>query len=291
MSPHLEKQHKQPPPPQEQDLPGSEEAMNPQPLDEDPEYRASGKLEGKVAIITGGDSGIGRAVAILFAKEGADVCIAYLDEHEDAENTAARLRELGRRVLTIAGDIGDPEVCQRIVDETLSTLGRIDILVNNAAEQLEIKGVEDLTPDQVERTFRTNIFGFFYLTRATLPHLKEGATIINTTSVQAYDPSPHLMDYACTKSCILSFTRSLAKELAEKKIRVNAVAPGPIWTPLIPASFSRDRVEKFGNSTLLQRPGQPAEVAPGYVFLASAADSSFVTGQVVHTNGGSGMFS
>jgi NAD(P)-dependent dehydrogenase (short-subunit alcohol dehydrogenase family) len=265
--------------------------MRPQPVDEDPNYPASGKLKGKVAIITGGDSGIGRAAAILFAKEGADVCIVYLNEHEDAKKTASRLRDLGRRAITLAGDIADPGFCERIVRDTLSAFGQIDILVNNAAEQKEISGILDLTPDQVERTFKTNIFGFFYLTRATVPHLKQGASIINTTSVQAYDPKPYLMDYACTKAAILSFTRSLARELAEKQIRVNAIAPGPIWTPLIPASFSKEHVEEFGNSTLMKRPGQPAEVAPGFLFLASAADSSFVTGQVLHVNGGSGMFS
>lgn len=291
MSSRLAKKHKKSPPPQEQELPGSQEAMRPEPLDEMPDYRASGKLQGQVAIVTGGDSGIGRAVAILFAKEGADVCIAYLSEHEDAKTTERRIRELGRHSLSLAGDVADPKFCEQIVRKTRSAYGRIDILVNNAAEQKELKGIEDLTPDQVERTFRTNIFAYFYLTRAVLPHLKKGAAIINTTSVQAYDPSPSLMDYACTKAAILNFTRSLATELAEKEIRVNAVAPGPIWTPLIPASFSKEHVAEFGNTTLLKRPGQPAEVAPSFLFLAAAVDSSFVTGQVLHVNGGSGMFS
>lgn len=287
----IAKEHEKPPPPQVQEFPGSEEAMQPKPLFEDPDYRPSGKLHGKVAIITGGDSGIGRAVSILFAKEGADVCIAYLNEHTDANKTANRVRELGRKAVTFAGDIAEPEFCERLVRETLRCMGRVDILVNNAAEQTSIRGIEDLVPQQVERTFGTNLFGFFYLTRACLPHLKEGSAIINTTSIQAYSPSPHLMDYACTKAAILNFTRSLANQLAEKRIRVNAVAPGPIWTPLIPATFSADHVAEFGNRTLLKRPGQPAEVAPSFLFLAASGDSSFITGQVLHPNGGQGMFS
>jgi NAD(P)-dependent dehydrogenase (short-subunit alcohol dehydrogenase family) len=278
-------------PPQEQELPGSEAAMQPRPLDEDRNYRPSGKLAGKAALITGGDSGIGRAVAILFAKEGADIAIVYLNEHQDAEGTAQRVRELGRKVFTCAGDIADPEFCERVVRESVAALGRIDILVNNAAEQRAIRGIEDLSPAQVERTFGTNIFGFFHITRALLPHLQAGAAIINTTSVQAYDPDPYLMDYACTKAAILNFTRSLAKELAARKIRVNAVAPGPIWTPLIPASFSAEHVANFGKSTLMKRPGQPSEVAPSFLFLASSLDSSYVTGQVIHPNGGSDMVS
>jgi NAD(P)-dependent dehydrogenase (short-subunit alcohol dehydrogenase family) len=289
--PAITKTHAKPPPPQEQELPGSQEAMKPKPLDEDLAYVPSGKLKDKVAIITGGDSGIGRAVALLFAKEGAHVCIVYLNEHEDAKKTAERVRQLERRAILQAGDLGDAKFCNRVVKQTIDEFERLDILVNNAAEQYEIKGVEDLNPEKVERTFRTNIFSMFYLTKAALPHLKEGAAIINTTSIQAYDPAPYLMDYACTKAAILNFTRSLAQEVAEKKIRVNAVAPGPIWTPLIPASFSADHVGKFGKDTLLKRPGQPAEVAPSYVFLAANSDSSFITGQVIHVNGGSGMFS
>lgn len=279
------------PPRQRQTMPGSEADMEPRPMDEDPGYCASGKLKGKCAMITGGDSGIGRAVAILFAKEGADVAIVYLNEHKDAEYTVNRIRDLGRKALKFAGDIADPGFCQRAVRDTLTEFGHIDLLVNNAAEQKEISGIDELDPKQVERTFRTNIFGFFYLTRAVLPHLQQGSSIINTSSVQAYDPEPYLMDYACTKAAILSFTRSLAKELAERKIRVNAVAPGPIWTPLIPASFSADHVAKFGQNTALKRPGQPAEVAPCFVFLASALDSSFITGQTLHPNGGSKMVS
>jgi NAD(P)-dependent dehydrogenase (short-subunit alcohol dehydrogenase family) len=264
--------------------------MQPQPVYEDSEYRASGKLAGKVALITGADSGIGRAVAVLFAKEGADVCVAYLNEHHDAEVTVGRVTEIGRRALKVAGDIGDPVYCEQLVQRTVEVYGKIDILVNNAAEQAEISGVAALNPSQVEGTFQTNLFGFIYLTRAALPHLREGGSVINTTSVQAYAPKPYLMDYACTKAGILSFTRSLAKELAPK-IRVNAVAPGPIWTPLIPSSFSAEHVAEFGKNTLLKRPGQPVEVAPCFLFLACNADSSFITGQVLHPNGGSEMFS
>jgi NAD(P)-dependent dehydrogenase (short-subunit alcohol dehydrogenase family) len=272
-------------------MPGSEAAMRPQPLDEDPAYRGSDKLKGKSALITGGDSGIGRAVALLFAKEGADVSIVYLKEHEDADATVSRVRQLGRKALKHAGDIGDPQFCEQVVRETLAAFGNVDILINNAAEQTEIAGIEDLTPEQVERTFRTNIFGFFYMTRALVPHLHEGAVIINTASVQAYDPEPYLMDYACTKAAIVNFTRSLAKQLITRQIRVNAVAPGPIWTPLIPASFSRDHVANFGMRTPMKRPGQPAEVAPSFLFLASSLDSSYVTGQTIHPNGGSEMVS
>ncbi|MCD6048724.1 MAG: NAD(P)-dependent oxidoreductase, partial [Verrucomicrobia bacterium] len=242
-----------------------------------------------VAIITGGDSGIGRATAILFAKEGADLCLVYLNEHQDAEKTARRIEELGRRVIKIAGDIGDPTFCRQVVGDTLEKFHRIDILINNAAQQKEITGVVDLDPAQLERTFQTNLFGFIHLTRATLPHLRKGASIINTTSIQALYPQPYLMDYACTKAAILNFTQSLAKELAEKGIRVNAVAPGPIWTPLIPSTFSAKHVENFGKNTLLKRPGQPAEVAPSFLFLASEADSSYMTGQVLHPNGGSNL--
>lgn len=278
-------------PPQEQDRPGSHEQMRPQPLDEDKDYVPSGKLKGKKAIVTGGDSGIGRAVAILFAKEGADVCIVYLNEHKDAEQTVKRLKDLGMRAVKFDGDLADPVFCEQVVEQTIAAFGGIDILVNNAGEQDEVSGVEELTPEHVERIFRTNVFGFFYLTKAALSHLKEGAAIINSTSIQAYEPSPGLMDYACTKAAILNFTRSLAKQLAPKKIRVNAVAPGPIWTPLIPSTFSGDDMKSFGQKTLFQRPGQPAELAPAYLFLATESDSSFVTGQVLHVNGGQGMFS
>jgi NAD(P)-dependent dehydrogenase (short-subunit alcohol dehydrogenase family) len=286
---HLPSSHRKPPPPQKQKLPGAQKKMRPQPIDEDSTRKPSGRLLDKVAIVTGGDSGIGRSVALLFAHEGTDVCIVYLEEHDDAKETAARIKQLGRSAILCAGDIGQPEFCSKCVEQTLKAFGRIDILVNNAGEQDEISGVEDLTPEKVERTFKTNIFGFFYLTRVVVPHLKEGASIINTTSVQAYDPSYHLMDYACTKAAILNFTRSLAKQLAPKKIRVNAVAPGPIWTPLIPASFPADHLKDFGKKTLFKRPGQPAEVAPSYLFLAAQSESSFITGEVIHVNGGQAM--
>lgn len=263
--------------------------MSPHPLDEDEHYVSSGRLNGKVALITGGDSGIGRATAILFAKEGADVCIVYLNEHKDAEKTANRIKELGRKCLKIAGDIGDPTFCRQAIGDTLEEFHRLDILINNAAEQKEISGISDLDSEQVEKTFRTNFFGFIHMTRAALPHLKKGAAIINTTSIQALYPQPYLMDYAATKAAILNFTQSLAKELAPKGIRVNAVAPGPIWTPLIPSTFSPEHVEKFGKNTLMKRPGQPAEVAPCFLFLASEKDSSYMTGQVLHPNGGSNL--
>ncbi|MBW3621860.1 MAG: SDR family oxidoreductase, partial [Armatimonadetes bacterium] len=257
-------------PPQHQDQrPGIESEMTPKPRAEDPGYRGSGKLQNKVALITGGDSGIGRAVAIFFAKEGADVSVMYLNEHADAEETKRQVEQEGRRCLTIAGDVGDEDFCKQAVQQTVSELGGLDILVNNAAEQHPKNSIEEISKEQLERTFRTNIFGQFFMTKAALPHLKEGSTIINTTSVTAYRGSGHLLDYASTKGAIVAFTRSLAENLAEKKIRVNGVAPGPIWTPLIPSTFPEEKVEKFGQDTLLKRPGQPEEVAPCYVFLAS----------------------
>jgi NAD(P)-dependent dehydrogenase (short-subunit alcohol dehydrogenase family) len=259
--------------------------MTPAPRSEKESHRGSGKLEGKAAIITGGDSGIGRAVAIAFAKEGADVLIAYLDEHADANETKRLVEEKGRRCVTVAGDIGGEEFCAALVSRAVEEFGRIDVVVNNAAEQHDQDSLEKITREQLERTFRTNIFAMFSLTRAALPHLKEGSAIVNTTSVTAYRGSDHLIDYAATKGAIVGFTRSLSKSLAAKKIRVNAVAPGPIWTPLIPATFPPDKVKSFGADVPLGRPGQPEEVAPCYVFLASD-DSSYMTGQVLHPNGG-----
>lgn len=273
-------------PPQKQERqPGIEAEMRPRPKAEDKAQKGSGKLSGRVALVTGGDSGIGRAAAIAFAKEGADVAVVYLDEHQDAEETRRLIEEKGRRCLTIAGDVGDEKFCRKAVERTVRELGRLDVLVNNAAEQHEQKGLEDISAEQLEKTFRTNIFAYFYMAKAALPHLGEGGSIINTTSVTAYRGSGHLIDYASTKGAIVAFTRSLAQNLAERKIRVNGVAPGPIWTPLIPASFDEEKVRSFGQDVPLGRPGQPEEVAPSYVFLASD-DASYMTGQVLHPNGG-----
>lgn len=279
-------QLKQTLPPQHQDIqPGHEDMMNPAPKFENTSYTSSGKLKDKVAIITGGDSGIGRAVAVLFAKEGADVVISFLDEQKDADETKRHVEEQGRKCLLIPGDIGNEAICQQIVSETINTFGKIDILVNNAAEQHPQKGIEDITNEQLERTFRTNIFSFFYLTKAALPHLKKGSAIVNTSSVTAYAGNEQLIDYSATKGAITSFTRSLALSLAGKGIRVNGVAPGPIWTPLIPSTFPADQVATFGANTPMKRPGQPEELAPAYVFLAGD-ESSYMSGQIIHINGG-----
>jgi len=273
-------------PPQQQKPPGSEAAMTPQPKVNNPEYRGSGKLEGKVALITGGDSGIGRAVAIAYAKEGADVAIVYLNEHDDAKETKHMVEQLGRRATVIAGDIGDEPFCQQAVQQTVDEFGHLDILVNNAAEQHPQSSIEDISAQQLERTFRTNIFSMFFMTKAALKHLHEGSAIINTTSVTAYKGNKQLLDYSSTKGAIVAFTRSLSQNLIQKGIRVNGVAPGPIWTPLIPSTMPEDQVESFGQEVPMQRAGQPEEVAPSYVFLASD-DSSYMAGQVLHPNGGS----
>jgi len=276
-------------PPQTQEVqPGRESQMTPRPEYQAPEYQGSDKLKGKVALITGGDSGIGRAVAVLFAREGADVAVVYLNEHDDARKTEALVHAEGARCLLIAGDVGDVNFCREAVERTVRELGGLNILVNNAAEQHPQKKLEDITPLQLERTFRTNIFGYFYMAQAAMAHLSKGDAIINTTSVTAYRGSHHLLDYSATKGAITVFTRSLATQLAKRKtgIRVNGVAPGPIWTPLIPSTFDEDKVDEFGADVPLGRPGQPEEVAPAFVYLASEADSSYVTGQIIHVNGG-----
>jgi NAD(P)-dependent dehydrogenase (short-subunit alcohol dehydrogenase family) len=266
--------------------PGIQAEMGQQPKAEKSSHKGSGKLEGKVALITGGDSGIGRAVAIAFAKEGADIAISYLNEQDDAEQTRDLVEEKGRRCLLFPGDVGSEVHCGDIVERTVGELGGLDILVNNAAEQTDQDSIEKISAEQLERTFRTNIFSMFYLTKAAIPHLrgKKGA-IINTTSVTAYRGSEHLIDYASTKGAIVAFTRSLSKSLAKEGLRVNAVAPGPIWTPLIPSTFTPEKVKSFGQDVPMGRPGQPEEVAPCYVFLASD-DASYITGQVLHPNGG-----
>lgn len=272
-------------PPQTQDKqPGRETEMHPRP-DYEPRFPGSGRLKGKVALITGGDSGIGRAVSVLFAREGADVAIVYLNEGEDAQETKRLVEREGRQCLTIAGDVCDPGFAKAAVEHTLKQFGHLNILVNNAAEQHPQKDIAAISPEQLDRTFRTNIFGYFYMAQAALPHLGKGSAIINTTSVTAYRGSPELLDYSATKGAILAFTRSLAKKLAEKGIRVNGVAPGPIWTPLIPSTFTAEHVAKFGADTPLKRPGQPNEVAPSFLFLA-CEDSSYITGSVLHPNGG-----
>ncbi|MFF2018497.1 SDR family oxidoreductase [Paenibacillus sp. NPDC058177] len=273
------------PPQEQQSQPGIESQMNPRPEYEPKGYKAAGKLLGKAALITGGDSGIGRAVAVLFAKEGADVVISYLNEHSDAEETKRQVEQEGRKCILISGDIGVEAFCQDLINKSVDGLGKLDILINNAAEQHPQDKIEDITSEQLERTFRTNIFSMFYLTKAAMPHLKEGSTIINTTSITAYRGSPQLLDYSSTKGAILSFTRSLSANLADKGIRVNGVAPGPIWTPLIPSTFDAQQVSEFGATQPMKRPGQPEELAPAYVYLASD-DSTYVTGQVIHVNGG-----
>lgn len=273
-------------PPQHQNhQPGVESEMNPRPLSVDPHYKPGGKLAGKTAIITGGDSGIGKSVAIYFAKEGADVAIVYLNEHQDAEETKQLIEAEGRKCLLFSGDIGSEDICKDIVSKTMNEFQKLDILVNNAAEQHPQKSLLDITSVQLEKTFRTNIFSFFYMTKMALPHLKKGASIINTASITAYHGNEQLLDYSATKGAIVSFTRSLAMSLAKQGIRVNGVAPGPIWTPLIPSTFPEDQVEKFGSDTPLGRAGQPHELAPSYVYLASD-DSSYVSGQMIHVNGG-----
>jgi NAD(P)-dependent dehydrogenase (short-subunit alcohol dehydrogenase family) len=269
----------------EDGLPGHESQLEPKP-DWSPRYRGSGRLEGKVAIVTGADSGIGRAVAVLFAREGARVAVAYLCEHDDARGTAALIEAEGSEALASAGDLGDPRHAQGLVDAVIARWGRLDVLVNNAGEQHPDKDIRDITPEQLQRTFQTNIFAMFYLVQAARPHLKAGAAIVNCTSVTMYQGSKELLDYSATKGAITAFTRSLSENLVGEGIRVNAVAPGPIWTPLNPSGgASPEKLEHFGESTPMGRPGQPNEVAPAFLFLA-CEDSSYMSGQVLHPNGG-----
>jgi NAD(P)-dependent dehydrogenase (short-subunit alcohol dehydrogenase family) len=274
-----------PRPERDQAQPGIEEDMKNKPVFIHDDYRGSDKLKGKVALITGGDSGIGRAVAVHFAREGADVCIAYLCEHEDAEETQRLVELEGSECLLLPGDVGNPEHCEALVERTLEEFGKLDILVNNAAEQHSADSIEDVGNDQIEATFRTNIFAYMYLIRAALPRLEKGGCIINTSSITAHRGSKHLIDYASTKGAIEALTKSLAPECIEHGVTINAVAPGPIWTPLIPASIHGKQLQEFGQKTLMRRPGQPWEVATSYVFLASR-DASYMTGQTLHPNGG-----
>lgn len=269
----------------QKEQPGIENIMEPAPIFDNPSYKGCGKLKDKVAIITGGDSGIGRAVAVAFAKEGAKVVISCLNEQEDAEETKKYIENYGSEALIIPGDISSEEFCNELIKNTIDTFGKLDILINNAAVQYPQTTIEDITADQLEKTFKVNIFSMFYLTKAAMPHLKKGSTIINTASVTAYEGNKDLIDYSATKGAIVTFTRSLALSLVDKGIRVNAVAPGPIWTPLIVASFDASKVSTFGSNTPMKMPGEPYELAPSYVYLASE-DSSYVTGQVIHVNGG-----
>jgi len=272
--------------PQKQDRqPGIEAEMDPRPEYVKKSYKASGKLAGKTALVTGGDSGIGRAVCVHYAKEGADIGIVYLNEDVDANETKKLVEAEGRKCILFKGDVKDGDFCKNVVEKTIAKLGKLNILVNNAGMQIPKKEAEAITEAQLDETFRTNIFAYFYFAQAALEHFKEGDCIINTTSVTAYRSSPNLIDYSSTKGAITSFTRSLATNLAKKKIRVNGVAPGPVWTPLIVSTFDEEKIKKFGSETAMERAGQPSELGPAYVFLASE-DASFITGQVIHVNGG-----
>ncbi len=272
--------------PQKQDRqPGIEAEMNPKPEYIKDSYKPADKLKGKIALITGGDSGIGRAVSVHFAEEGADIAIVYLDEDVDAEETKDLVEASGQKCLLIKGDVKDASFCKNAVEKTIAEFGKLNILVNNAGMQFPQKDVKAIDPEQLDTTFRTNIFAYFFFAEAAVEHMKEGDCIINTTSVTAYRSSPNLIDYSATKGAITTFTRSLATNLTDKKIRVNAVAPGPVWTPLIVSTFDEEKIKSFGSETAMKRAGQPSELAPAYVFLASE-DSSFITGQVIHVNGG-----
>jgi NAD(P)-dependent dehydrogenase (short-subunit alcohol dehydrogenase family) len=282
-----QRKYAEPPlPKQHLEKPGMESDLEPRPQYQAPEYRGSGKLEGKVALITGGDSGIGRAVAVLFAREGADVAIVYLSEDEDAEETRRAVEAEGRRAILIPGDVTDSAFCREAVERTVQELGQLDILVNNAAFQEHVPSLEDITDEQLDRTFRTNIYGYFYMARAALAHLKEGAAIINSGSVTGIEGSKELLDYSSTKGAIHAFTKSLAQNLVERGIRVNCVAPGPVWTPLNPADQDEEKVAEFGKDVPMKRPAQPEEVAPAYVFLAAPACSSYISGEVLPVLGG-----
>lgn len=278
---------KPPFPPQHQPKPGLESRIQPRPRYKAPAYRGSEKLNGRVALITGGDSGIGRAVAVLYAREGAEIAIVYLpEEQSDAEETRDAVAAEGQRCLLLPGDVRDAKFCKRAVEQVVNELGRLDVLVNNAAFQQHQKSIEDISDEQFEKTFRTNIFGYFYMARAAVPHLKRGSAIINTGSITGLQGSKELLDYSATKGAIHAFTKSLAQSLVEKQIRVNCVAPGPIWTPLNVADKEATKAGKHGEETPMERPGQPEEVAPAYVFFASSADSSYITGEVLTLLGG-----
>lgn len=273
---------------QQQERPGSTDKMLPHPDHGEYSYRGNGKLNGRVALITGADSGIGRAVAIAFAREGADILVSYLCEHQDAKETAHWVEDAGRRAVTIAGDIADPRHCRELVGQVVRAFGGLDILVNNAAFQATHESIDEITDEEWDHTFRTNIYSMFYLVKAALPHLKPGSAIVNTASINSKSPSPSLLAYATTKGAIANFTTGLAQLLAEKGIRVNCVAPGPIWTPLIPSTMPPEKVAHFGENTPLRRPGQPAEVAPAYVLLASD-EGSYISGALIPVTGGRPM--
>ena len=276
-----------PMPEQQQERPGIESKIEPRPQFLAPKYKGSGKLEGKTALITGGDSGIGRSVAVLFAREGADVAIVFLpDEMSDADETAEAVEAEGRRCIRIDGDVKDPDFCRQAVERTVNELGSLDILVNNAAYQHHRKSIEDISDEQLDTTFRTNIYGYFYMVRAAMKHMTEGAAIVNCGSITGLEGSPELLDYSATKGAIHAFTKSLAKNLAEKKIRVNCVSPGPVWTPLNVADKAPEEVAKHGEDTPMHRPAQPEEIAPAFVFFASEVDSSYITGEVLTLLGG-----
>jgi NAD(P)-dependent dehydrogenase (short-subunit alcohol dehydrogenase family) len=285
MSTDFDRQQEERPAQHQPRQPGLESEMEPKPEVIPEHYRGSGKLEGRAALVTGGDSGIGRAVSVLFAREGADVAVVYLDEDEDAAETAGMVEAEGRRCVTLPCDVREEENCQKAVGRAVDELGHLDVLVNHAGEQHPRDSIEDVTAHQLERTFQVNVFSMFHLVKAALPHLSEGSAIVNTASVTAYQGNPSMIDYTASNGAIVAFTRALANQLVERGIRVNAVAPGPVWTPLIPATFPSSKVEDFGVQTPMGRIGQPAEIAPSYVFLASE-DSSFMSGQTLHPNGG-----